>query len=328
VIEMHSLDIRRLRIRRICATSWLCFIGISIFASVASAQQRLTDQVESDPGKAIFVFEDIERFLEARDAIAGGLDVEEALKTVYFDRASPGLRMFMEKYDLGPARLANAMATNSEAYERLPEVLGALRHNVPAFHETYRDFAEVLPEAVFPPTYFVVAGHRGIGSGSTEGPLISVEKRSAATVPDLAPTLVHEMIHMQQLDATSEAYFDIFSGPGRTLLALSIREGASTFFAEVIAGGSEHMNQARAYLAAHETELWQAFQKDMLGGETGDWLWRKPENPEQPQDVGYAMGARIVEAFYEGAENKGRAASEVMAIVDYPGFLERSGYEP
>ena len=133
---------------------------------------------------------------------------------------------------------------------------------------------------------------------------------------------------MQQLDATGEAYFDIFSGPGRTLLALSIREGASTFFAEVIAGGSEHKNQARAYLAAHETELWQAFQKDMLGGKTGDWLWRKPENPEQPQDMGYAMGARIVEAFYEGAENKGRAAREVMAIIDYPGFLERSGYDP
>jgi len=328
VIELCSLDSLRPRFLRIYVASFLCLLSLSIIANPAYAQQRLTDNVERDPAKAVIVFEDIERFLEAREAIANGWDGEDALQSLYFDRASPGLRMFMEKYDLGPERLIKAMAKHPEAYERIPEVLRALRINVPSFRKTYRDIAEIVPEAVFPATYFVVAGHRGIGSGSIEGPLISVEKRSAATVADLAPTLVHEMIHMQQLAAVGEAYFEIFSGPGRNLLALSIREGAATFFAEVIAGGSKRKNQARAYLASHEAELWQAFQKDMLSGETGDWLWKKPTNPEQPQDMGYAMGARIVEVFYENAEDKGRAASEVMAITNYPAFLERSGYVP
>lgn len=318
----------RQRFSRLHATLLLGFVGLSIAANPAHSQQRLTDNVEPDPAKAVFVFNDIERFLEAREAIANGRDAEGALQSLYFDRASPGLRMFMEKYDLGPERLVKAMTEYPEAYERIPEVLQALKQNVPHFQETYRGIARILPDAVFPPTYFVVAGHRGIGSGSIEGPLISIEKHSAATVSDLAPTLVHEMIHMQQLAAVGEAYFEIFSGPERTLLALSIREGAATFFAEVIAGGSEHKNQARAYLAAHEAEIWNAFQKEMLSGETGDWLWKEPSNPEQPRDMGYAVGARIVEAFYENAEDKVRAASRVMAITDYPAFLEHSGYAP
>ena len=328
MIIMRSHDSLRPKLLRFRLITILCLVGLSCIADPAYAQQRLTENVERDAAKAVFVFGDIERFLEAREAIANGRDTEDALQSLYFDRASPGLRMFMEKYDLGAKRLIKAMANNPEAYERIPDVLLALRRNVPTFRKSYRDISEILPEAVFPPTYFLVSGHRGIGSGSIEGPLISIEKRSAANVAELTPTLVHEMIHMQQLAAVGEAYFDIFSGLGRNLLALSIREGAATFFAEVIAGGSKHKNEARAYLASHEAEIWQAFQKDMLSVDIGDWLWKKPANPEQPQDMGYAMGARIVEEFYENAEDKGRAASEVMAITNYPAFLERSGYTP
>ena len=314
------------RFSRLRATSFFCVVGFSMITTVASAQQRLTDNVEIDPANAAFVFEDIEHFIEAYDAIISGSDAEEALQSIYFDSASPGLRMFMEKYDLGPDRLIKAMATYPESYQRIPELLQALKQNAQSFRDTYRDLVDIIPNAVFPPTYFVVAGHRGIGSGSTEGPLISVEKKLVDTISDLHSTLVHEMIHMQQLAATDEAYFEIFSGPGRTLLALSIREGAATFFAEVIAGGSSHKNQARAYLSAHESEMWQSFQREMLGGETGDWLWKKPENPEQPQDMGYAMGARIVEVYYENSKDKGFASSKVMSITDYTAFLEISGY--
>lgn len=47
---------------------------------------------------------------------------------------------------------------------------------------------------------------------------------------DLVATFVHERIHMQQLAALGPAYFDIFEGPGRTLLALSVREGVETYY--------------------------------------------------------------------------------------------------
>jgi uncharacterized protein YjaZ len=134
------------------------------------------------------------------------------------------------------------------------------------------------------------------------------------------------MTHMQQLAAVGERYFEIFSGEGRTLLALSIREGSATFLAELVAGGSRHKNEGRRYLEAHEAELWSRFEALMLGPETGDFLWSQPEDPDQPRDLGYAIGARIVEAYYEKADDKVKAAEVILGITDYPTFLALSEY--
>jgi uncharacterized protein YjaZ len=202
-----------------------------------------------------------------------------------------------------------------------------LKVQEPRFRESYAKMKREFAGAVFPPTYYLVGAHRGIGSGSVEGPLISIEKETKESITgDLAATLVHEMTHMQQLALVGEAYFDIFSGPGRTLLALSIREGVATYVAERIEGGSSHKNAARDYLIRHEKELWKRFSREMLESETGEWLWSEPDNPEQPQDVGYAIGSRIAETFYKRAEDKQQAIRDMLGVTDYEAFLKRSGY--
>jgi hypothetical protein len=305
---------------------------VALFAALSpsgsSAQQTLTTDVEADAERAVFSYSDVERFIGAMEAIESGADTTVALQRDYLGPASPGLQMFIEKYDLTAKRLRAGMADHPEAYERIPAVLAALRRREPSFRESYSALHDVIPGAVYPTTWFVVAGHRGIGSGSIEGPLLSIEKETVEAIEagSVEPTLVHEMVHLQQLAATGEAYFEIFSGPERTLLALCIREGAATFFSERITGGSKHKNAARDWYLEHEAEAWPAFEAMMLGLETGDWLWDEPKDPDQPRDVGYAIGARIVEAFYREADDKRSAAAEVMRVTDYGEFLARSGY--
>ena len=299
-------------------------------AAPASGQHELTNHVTRAPAAAEFVLTDVDNFVRATNAIARGVDPSAALQKEYFDEASPGLQTFIEKYDLTLERLLTAMEEHPDAYERIPDLLRALRDQEPSYRATLADIQRIIPSAVFPPTYFVVSGHRGINSGSIEGPLLSIEKNTAESIRDgdIESTLVHEMVHIQQLAATGEEYFAIFSGEERTLLALSIREGASTYFAELITGGSENKNRARDYYLGHEAELWAAFRAEMLGLEMGEWLWEEPSDPDVPQDLGYAIGARIVEAFYQSASDKGVAARTVMSITDYPDFLARSGYSP
>ena len=308
----------------------LCLVLLMGSAAPVSGQQELTSHVTRDPAAAEFVLTDVKNFVRATNAIARGADPSIALQKEYFDQASPGLEMFVEKYDLTLERLLTAIEEHPDAYERIPGLLRALRDQEPSYRATLADIQRIIPSAVFPPTYFVVSGHWGINSGSIEGPLLSIEKNTAESIRDgdIESTLVHEMVHIQQLAATGEEYFAIFSGEERTLLALSVREGASTYFAELITGGSEHKNRARDYYLAHEAELWAAFHADMLGLEMGEWLWEEPSDPDVPQDLGYAIGARIVEAFYESASDKGVAAQAVMSITDYPDFLARSGYSP
>jgi uncharacterized protein YjaZ len=114
-------------------------------------------------------------------------------------------------------------------------------------------------------------------------------------------------------------------GPEKSLLALTIREGAAEFFADR-ATGRITQEKARPYVLEHEKELWERFRKEMKGRETGEWMWKTPGNPSQPPHVAYMLGYRIVEAYYHRAEDKNEAVREIFAVTDYPAFLERSGY--
>ena len=55
-------------------------------------------------------------------------------------------------------------------------------------------------------------------------------------------------------------------------------------------------------------------------------MWSKPADPDQPRHVGYAMGFKIVEAYYNKAKDKKKAVEEILSVTDYPEFLIKSGY--
>ena len=55
-------------------------------------------------------------------------------------------------------------------------------------------------------------------------------------------------------------------------------------------------------------------------------MWSKPDDPEQPRDIAYVFGARIVESYYESASDKRRALREIFSVTDYERFLDQSGY--
>lgn len=297
------------------------------FSATAQAQQLTADRTP-DPSRAVFVYDDVDHFIAAMDRIAAGADTLAILATEYFGRATPGLTMFVEKYDLSPARLAQAIGQHPEKYADLERIRQALGEEEPQFRRLYAKLKQFAPVAEFPPTYFLVGAYRGIGSGSIEGPLITVEKETPEAIQSggLATTLVHEMVHLEQLMLQGDDYFAIF-GPEKTLLALTIREGTADYIAQQVTGTvSSHDREAHDYVLAREAEIWSRFQMEMLGEETGDWLWETPADPEQPQDVGYALGARIVGVYYEVASDKAAAVREILAVTDYETFLERSGY--
>jgi uncharacterized protein YjaZ len=181
-----------------------------------------------------------------------------------------------------------------------------------------------MPNAVFPPTYFLIGAYRGIGSGSVEGQLITVEKWQKP-LEDKRPLLIHELVHFEQVVAVGYEKYKALFGPEKSLLGLCIREGTAEFFAD-LATGEITQDEALDYTLKHEKRLWDWLQKEMGGRETGDWMWKKPEDPEQPRHVGYVMGYRIVQAYYNNAEDKAQAVREILSVTNYPAFLRKSDY--
>ena len=47
---------------------------------------------------------------------------------------------------------------------------------------------------------------------------------------------------------------------------------------------------------------------------------------EVPRDLAYVLGSRIVKAYYDRADDKRQAVREILAVTDYPAFLEKSRY--
>jgi hypothetical protein len=183
----------------------------------------VTQDLTTDPRVAKLVVDDVENFIRVQGLLASTSDTLETLQREYLDKGTPGLKMFIEKYDLTAERLLKAMRKYPDKYSSLHDLPDGIRAMEGEVHQAFTRLKEVIPQTMFPPTYFVVAGHRGIGSGSTEGPLVSVEKWSVP-IEDETTMLIHEMVHIQQVMAVGYERYKALFGPEKSLLGLCIRE--------------------------------------------------------------------------------------------------------
>jgi hypothetical protein len=298
------------------------FLIIGICFEV-SAQQGLPD-LTKDPNKAPFIYDDVENFIKAYNLFTVEADSLAILQSEYFDKGSPGLKEFVEKYQLNTDMLVKAIRKHPEKYGALhdmPELLSAYSSLT---REEFAKLKSYIPDVVYPPTYFLIGAYRGIGSGSAEGQLITVETWSNP-IEGKTTMIVHELVHFQQVMAVGHEKYIALYGPEKNLLGLCIREGTAEFFANLVTGKITQ-DKAVDFTMKNEKRLWELFIKEMHGRETGDWMWSEPSDPEQPNLVGYVIGYRIVKAYYNNAKDKEQALREILSVTDYSTFLEKSGY--
>jgi tetratricopeptide (TPR) repeat protein len=296
-----------------------------LLATIVVPPIRITKNLTTDPAKAPFVYDDVEHFLHAMTLVADDEDSTGVLEREYFGKATPGLKQFVIKYGLTAEAVAAAINKRPEKYEKIAERLAQIRSREAAFKEALAAFKTVVPDAVFPPTYFLVSDYGGIASGSPDGQLITIERRTRESINRMETLLVHELLHFQQLVATGPDEFYALFGEKKSLLGLTIREGAAEFVAGRVTGTITQQD-ALNYLLEHEREVWERFKPQMFGRDTSGWMWSKPSDPGQPRDLAYALGLRVVEAYYNKAPDKARAMREILSVTDYPRFLEKSGY--
>ena len=281
------------------------------------------------------VTSDIDHFWRAYDRAAKATTARDTLRAFFEDYyldASPGLVDFIRsrigsEYDL------IAVIQKHPAYYRLMRPQTAkLAAAVPAIHRIFERWRTLYPSAVFPDVYFVVGRMNSGGTTSSDKILIGAEMygrtpaspdselsawhRSVLRGPDSVAFIVaHELIHVNQ------------SGPDpNTLLGSAIQEGSADFLGELIAGGS--INSAlRRFGDSHEAGLWREFEGAMHGSDLSRWLYQgSGAKADRPADLGYYMGYRITQAYYERAADKTRAIGEILNVRDYDAFLATSGY--
>lgn len=277
-------------VRRI-AIGLLVVVGF-VVAMLLSPSAQITTDLATRPSDAAVVYDDVENFVRAFGLLATRSDSVAVLKDEYFDQATPGLEEYIDRYDLTAERLLEAIRDEPRAYMRLRNEARRLAAQEHALRAAFADFQRLIPTTVFPPTYYVIGDER-VSTNSKVGLLVSAGTRHGPQ--ENAQLITHELVHFQQMVAQGLKTYEAIYGRRKSLLAISIREGAAEFLVRLALGGHLQRNVYDHYVE-HESELWERFSAQMLGRETGDWMWLPPADPLKPSNLGYVIGMRIVDS--------------------------------
>ena len=301
-------------------------IGAALLAGYALAGCGAPSGDSSTPQ---IITTDVHHFVTAQSRLAAGDTVCTPLAEV-FAQATPGLRKYSSKFDVGPAQVCRAIRRNPERYDSLGARLPKLDSVSSAVEAAFVRFRRLYPAARFPAVYFVVGN--GISAGTTTNgrePIILIGAELIGSVDGLPRTITHELMHVQQ---DYPLWGMMTGGPAflrGSVLRHSIKEGAASFLADVVVGPPPVPSRTRQWADEHEREMWTAFQRDMRGKDYRRWLyngWYRDSLAGWPVDLGYEMGYRITRAYFEHAPDTATAIRDILHIRDFEAFVTASGY--
>ncbi|HEX8329040.1 MAG TPA: DUF2268 domain-containing putative Zn-dependent protease [Hymenobacter sp.] len=302
--------------------------GVLLLGTVYCTSTRPQERVENSP----FVTTDVDRFWAAYPAaLRDTAHADRIFQEQYFTPGSPGLQAyFTHKYKGDARRFARNILRRPRYYASAQETMLSAADQKPQIRAALRRLQQLYPPVRFNPIYFLVGGFAGStaqpaglllqvegnnGPGVDTSELSLVQRNRSSPVTLLPSWVTHEMIHntQQPMDGT--------------LLSGVIREGMADFVAELVTGKNPNA-RLHVYGNAHERELWQAFRPVMFGNNPQHWLVNShEETPEKPCDLGYYVGYKICQAYYDKAPDKKQAVAEMLTTKDFKAFLAQSGYE-
>lgn len=293
------------------------------------------------PANAQFVTADADRFWRAYQT--GGAAVYQ---TQYLDSGSAAFKEFAQSRGVTASLLQQMSTAYRQYFEAMRPWWTGGRGGDAAFatiRGNYARLAALLPEATFPPVYFVVGRYSTGGTVNARGIIIGTEFYGVdAAAPqgelnafsrnnqmswrtDLPRVVAHEHTHLLQMSAGTTS-----SNNGATLLARALNEGGAEFVGSLAAGAPLFVKYFSVW-QQREREFYTAFMAERNGTDVSRWLYNQGgiadnANAPWPGDLGYFMGFRIAQAYYNRATDKTKALRDIIAAKDPEAILTASGY--
>jgi Predicted Zn-dependent protease (DUF2268) len=305
-------------------------------ATAASEQQeKKYVKHHSDPNKARLITSDIALFWKAYDHAMAAEPKDRAaiFQREYIEQGSVGLEDLNAIGRIDAEGLAKTIEDYPNYYRAIRTVTLNIEQQRPETIAAFRKLKALYPPATFPETYFAIGQFGGGGKPTSDGLLIGAEMFArAAGVPtrelgqwenehalpptDIPPVVAHEFVHFLQAFGSQES-----------VLCTCLNEGSADFISEVAVGRLMTTTMhAHEWANQREQELWKEFQKDMNGTDASHWLYAGSGKGGRPDDLGYWMGYKIVEAYYKNASDKEHAIKDMLTVKNCSEFLKASRY--
>ncbi|KIO76311.1 hypothetical protein TH53_15805 [Pedobacter lusitanus] len=302
----------------------------------ANAQSGKVYWKRSSPDSIIISQTDLHNYWTAFDSCMTTSDSLRQISFIqkyYIDKATTGLKGLNAKDDLHAEDYVDCIRL-------LPKYLNSIRNTTLSFrkHEhtirnAYRKLKRLYPTATFSDIYFLISPLKHGGTPVEGGFIIGTEmlsndkhadlsafspkQRNMFASPDLLPALVvHENVHTMQLNDNGKS----------TLLKRSLLEGSAEFITRLVLNRTAIKQSTYDYLTAHEASLWREFLEDIKTNNQDKWFMSDQYEDRLP-DLGYIIGYKICEAYYQQSKNKQKAIADIIQMEKAPEiFLKESGY--
>ena len=313
----------------------LLLVATSSLVLMACAPRFEASSRTPNASESRLITTDIERFWKAYDEAKTSSDPASVFQREYLNKGTQGLQEFLEKRIQNATQLATVVQTRRKYFDSIRQTTLQLARDAALKDQIHANFAalqRLYPEATFPDTYFLIGRFNSGGTTGQTGLLIGTEfyaRTAESPLEELTPwervntqpisklpfLVTHEMVHTLQAPAPLV----------RTLLYQSLHEGAADYLAD-LASGERPTGPYFQYGSQNEKRLWTEFEAVMNGTDTSNWLYQGDRIKDRPADLGYFIGYRVVQAYFERASDKRQAVRDILEVRDPAGFLNQSGY--
>jgi hypothetical protein len=302
------------------------------FAKLVSRMDKEEAKL-ADPKHAQLVTSDIDLFWRAYDLAAKDTaHAEQIYEREYFDKGSVGLQDYYQTKIVSVKLFVKNQRAKPEFYRAIRPNTARIATMAPQIRAGFGKLKELYPEAHFPNVYFVIGRWTSGGTASSNGMLVGAdqqvgtpdtprgelslwERNGLNQLAGLPALVAHEHIHYIQKESNDPS-----------LLHGAILEGMADFLAELTTGEQPN-TRLQAYGQAHEKEIWADFSKEMEGSSWKNWIANADqETAEKPADLGYFVGYKICQSYYQEMADKKQAVHDILNITNYPAFLAKSRY--
>lgn len=287
---------------------------------------------------------DIDNFWQAYDDVIATKDTTKQRKyfqTLFLDKASLGQQKMIQARNYSVKEYINAI-------NNFPNFWTTIRQNTfkaktinTKFEDGIKKLKSIYPKLKPAKIYFTIGALRSNGTTMDSLVLIGSELAFAnkntpsEEFPENLSHLksffesepsknlvflnIHEYVHTQQKNTI-----------GNTLLAQTVIEGAAEFVAEKALNISSP-NPQIAFGKQNDSKIKSKFELEMFSPNVYNWIWNSSNNEFGMRDLGYYVGYKICEEYYNKVEDKAKAIAQMIELNynnenDLIQFVETSKY--
>ncbi|MGC4096110.1 MAG: DUF2268 domain-containing putative Zn-dependent protease [Nitrospira sp.] len=315
-----------------------------ISKSEIALREKIKKELAPENAKVVQTL-DIDHFWEAFDNLKNCKTRKDSIasfQALYLDRATDGLKDFIDAREFTAEKFVNEVAHLPKFYNSIRKNTWESKNAVPLVEDVVSKFREIYPNFKPFKVCFAIGLVNTGGTVSDKFLLIGTEVSTSTANTDLSEfnnsayskqlangsdvvqkiknIIAHEYVHTQQ---TTPLNKDAVSC---SLLYMAMQEGFCDFIGELTSGSQINLVGLK-YGDAHENELWQNFKNELCNSNANGWLYNYSSVKDKPADLGYYIGYKIAQEYYKNATDKKQAVIDIIEMNDPLGFLQRSRYD-